>query len=892
MKTDKKIFDDYAELYVKYSEKYGKIALLYELGSFYEIFGVNNEKEKIGNIEQIVEDIELTLTKSDKKIDGNSRSNPQKAGFPVKSLEDKFLKKLISHGYTVVIYSQVDDGKKKKRVLDKIVSPSTYIENICDYEEVNLVSIYTETKKYRNVSISVLDTSTGNIKCYSIINSHEDAADEANKLIEFTNPKEILVSGDSEFLNMDNRTIHQIKLDSTITKLSYQNEFLKKIYPKHGNISPIEYIDFEMNKELTISLIHLLNFAYEHDSNILVKISKPKIEDITKYLHLEQSTIQYLNILSAPNCYKSLFDVLSHTSTSMGKRLLKDVLTSPITDPNTLEQKYEEIETFDWEKYEPVLKGIPDIERLHRLMFIGKLEPADFTRLDVAYEKVLDLINSKPCESNIRNIAITGFKKFIREYKRNFNFDEMKKYTLATLATPIFNEGVCTDIDELDAKLKQEELQFEEYAKTISDKIGENSFSVRIDSTPSEGFFLTTTKVKYNKYLKNVPFTQVKQNTNSVKLFDKNIVLFSENIIRYKDKLIELNKFYYKKMLEQFSNNYSKVLKHITKYVAHVDYVKSCSKVKDLYHYVRPKIVVSDVSYIEGIEVRHPIIERYDEQKYIPNDVSIGKENNGMLLFGVNGSGKSLYLKSIALNVLMAQCGMFVSAKEFVFNPFKYLITKISMTDDMYQKRSTFAHEMIILRKMIEKSGIHTLALADELCAGTTTNDAISIVASAIKHLLETNTCFVFTTHLHQLTSISIIQKDRLKWCHMTVSMEGNNIVYERSIKEGTGPAQYGIDICRFLGVGGNDFIKNATKVSFELGEKKEIVSTKQSRYNKNVYVDHCERCGATENLHTHHTKEQHTADKYGNIESFHKNSKFNLEVLCQRCHVEHHHSN
>ena len=373
----KNILDRYIKLYDQYGQKYGKIALLYEIGSFYEVYGVENEKEVLGNVSQICNDIGLTKSRANKKILNNNRTNPLQAGFPSHSL-DNFIKKLLKFQYTIIVYSQYGDEKKKVRKLDKIVSPSTYIEDIGEDDSVNLVSLYIEEYGDKlEINMMILDLSTGKCVGYSIGDKKHETIKKISRILHTSySPKEVIFigykDGIEKELEIENCMIHKDdKIDKVIFRQSYQNEFLKKIFPNCGSLSPIEYISMEKYPSLVVSFIQLLNFANEHDQSIVGKISRPQVKEISQYMHLTHRTISQLNLVKTDDPKnKSLFDIINKTSTPGGKRLLKQRLLSPIVSPKQLKERYDEIEVMDFNRYEPYLENIADLDRLHRKLFL------------------------------------------------------------------------------------------------------------------------------------------------------------------------------------------------------------------------------------------------------------------------------------------------------------------------------------------------------------------------------------------------------------------------------------------------------------------------------------------------------------------------------------------
>ena len=195
---------------------------------------------------------------------------------------------------------------------------------------------------------------------------------------------------------------------------------------------------------------------------------------------------------------------------------------------------------------------------------------------------------------------------------------------------------------------------------------------------------------------------------------------------------------------------------------------------------------------------------------------------------------------------------------------------------------------MIELKPILEKSNEKSLILGDELCSGTETISAISIISSSILELSKKNTSYILTTHFHQLMDIKdIINLNNLKIYHLKVDYDKNKdlLIYNRKLSEGPGPSSYGLLVCEAMKLN-NNFIKKAKEIQSKLlNQSNLILNNKSSHYNKDIKMDCCEICKSTNNLETHHINEQKDADNNNNINHFHKNIKHNLVVLCKECH-------
>lgn len=887
-------FKKYIDLYQQYEKKYGKIALLYQLGMFYELMGVDNDKEKLGNVGEICKDTGLRLSRADKKIVQNSRDNPLQAGFPVHAKD--YIKALTDANYTVIVYDQFEKGGKHGRELTRILSPGTYIEgeNLADTDTINLAVIYgkefnVDGDSHLSIALIILDMTTGKTVCYSMGDKRELVIKNVEKILKTDYPREVVmydVDLKAE-LDLENILIHVKKMDKIVMRPSYQDECLAKVFPNHGQLSPTEYINLEKYPDICCAFVSLLNFAFERDEHILTKISKPTIREIGDYIHLTSSTISQLNILQGEDKHKSLFDICNMCSTPGGKRLLKTRLLNPITCPKKIATRYDQIENLDYEQFEHLLEGICDLDRYLRKLFLGKIAPAEFYTLDSSFESIEKILKYLPCKENINSASIKQFQKCVKFYREYLDVEQLQKFNLDNMTQPIFKQGLYVDVDEFYKKLVESKDGLQNLAMELSEKIGVPD-SVKVSSTVSEGYYLMTSKKRYQDFLAKDGFI-VKTQSTTVKMWNEDISRYSRFMVDSTENIQKINQEKFLDLMGKISSTYSVALKNISTYISHVDLIKSCKKCATLYGYIRPEISARSLndSYVNIKGLRHPIYERIcQDVDYVTNDISLGN----ILLYGVNGSGKSLLLKSVACTIIMAQAGFFVPAKKFVYYPFQTIITKLAMRDNFYKQQSHFTSEMLDLRHMLNNANPNTLVLADELCSGTETVSAVGIVAASIKYLVEQRCNFFFTTHLHQLMKIPELTNLNINIFHMAIKVINNKIVYERKLLPGSGSDTYGIEIARHLNVGNSEFIRFATSVRRQIkGESSEIVSKKQSKYNLDVYMDSCVECGSRENLHTHHIQHQADADKNGMINGLHKNRKANLKVLCEECHQHEH---
>ena len=945
------IYDDYLEYLNKYRKSHGaNTIVLMQVGGFFEIYALE-EGGSIELLQEIASICNFQISKKDKKKN-LSRSNPYMAGFPLKA-KDKYIDVLINNNYTIVMIEQITPAPDPERKVTNIYSPGTLINNINSANSNFLMSVYIEhwgnDKKNMYVGISVIDISTGKNIVYETYSKNDDkniALDEIYRSIQIHNPAEIIFTFDKlpgkltkidfiKFLEIECKKCHfDDDINKDYKKISYQTQFLSEIFTKIGMLSVIEFLDLERMQIGLISYIILLNFAYKHNETIINKINKPEIWDSDKYLILTNNSIHQLDVISSKdniNKNSSLFGIVNNTSTALGKRLLKERLLNPIKNINVLNKRYDYIEEFLkeeenhylYENIENELSIIKDLERIHRHISLNILEPYQFHNLDIAYtqvQKIIEYIKNK-CEITTELLPsekyIDMFNKFINEYRSDFNLDEINKYSLNNITNSFFNNGREPKIDKIKIELDDALTFMNGLKEKLSYILDGSTDSVKLNKTEKDGYSFSTTYKRSNilkKRLKNMSSHSIKIKVGNkiikVKPDDitfsnkkKSACLICANIITNYDnkiyKLIEKIKYVvkeaYLKKLKLYDNKYSDTLKDIVRFIGEIDVIKSNAKTSIKYNYCKPIIDNETLnSYMDIKDIRHPIIERIQTNiKYVPNDIKIGIDNTtGILLYGTNASGKSSLMKSLGLNIIMAQAGMYVSASEFKYSPYDYLFTRIRNNDNLFRGQSSFAVEMSELRSILKRANSRSLVLGDELCSGTETYSAISIFAASVYKLSSNNTNFIFATHLHELCNLPIIKKiNNIKINNLKVIYDKKNdiLIYDRKLEEGSGSSTYGLEVCKAMDMG-EDFIELANEIRNNLKNiGNDILPHNTSKYNSDLFIKHCLVCESSENMEVHHIQFQCAADENNYIEHIHKDNLSNLVPLCKKCHINVH---
>ena len=935
------LIDDYFKHQIHFEKKYGeKTIVLMEVGSFFELYGVSNEKEKIGDAKTVCELLNIQLTRRNKAIAENSRKNALMAGFPVHSMK-RFLNILLQNNYTIVLIEQTTPPPNPTREITKIISPGTYIEEVKNTDANYIVSILiTEEKCYKTnipqyiIGLAAIDLTTGKNIVYELYSTKDDdkvVFEEMYRFIESFSPKEILIipynlttlTKDKIMLHINtiSRKFHYLdKIESNYSKITYQNEFLHRVFTDIKMLSPIEYLNLEKTPSTTISYIYLLQFAYEHDNKVIEKIETPQIWNQQSHMILYNNSIYQLNVIpynqykDHQQKYNSLFDVIKFTETPMGTRQLKYNLLNPIIDSKQLNERYHKIEVCLKNKVyhtiNPLLKDINDIERLLRKMALNSLHPHEFYGLDYSYKNILNIftILLKADTSflfTFDKTIIEQFKTFILSYEKIFIIEELSKNNLHNIYSSFFHEGYDKKLDNIVSTIKTSKNLLDKLATELSNMVEVGTDFVKVDHTEKEGYYLQCTKKRSDLLKKNYFKTtnekfedkfQIKNFTSYVKIRSSEIDKLSNTIISYQEKLKCVVKSLYLSTISKLYQENNKLLKYITILVTDIDLIHSHCLCISTYNYVKPNIEMSKNSFIDIKQLRHPIIERLNnDTSYIPNDVTLGTDHQGILLYGVNGVGKSALSKAIGLNVILAQMGMYVAATDFRYCPYENIFTRISGEDNIFKGHSSFVVEMNELRSILKYSNHRSLVLGDEVCKGTEDSSATAIVSSAIHRLSENKVNFILATHLHKLYELENIKEiSNVKFMHLDVKYDDilREVVYGRKLQEGIGESIYGIEIAKHI-LDDSQFIKSALSTrNLLLNHNNNILESKTSKYNKNVYMDECQICNRNKNevdLDVHHILYQKDFDENNNMNHIKKDNSNNLVVLCKDHHNDVH---
>lgn len=886
--------ENYFELQKRAEEKYGLNALVFaEVGSFYEIY----ETQEIGKATEIAKTLNILLTRKNKKIKEISISNPKLCGIPSVSLE-KHLEKLTSENkYTIVLISQEGRPPNIKRRLNKIISPGTNIDYIEGEDKKFIASIYTEKNRegVYSAGITLLDPTLGEILVYENYGKSGDKEiiiDEVNQILNTYSVSEVVAYSQEEDLYEAENVIYRQPEE---TAISYQEELIKHSFNiDTTHLSAIESLDIERMPFALNSLTTLLDFVIEHNRLIGISLQKPKQIYSSKYMYLGNDPLHQMDVHNDNGV--NLLSVINKGITAIGRRYIKECLLNPMKDKNEIEDRLATSKEFvnygDRKKIEDRLRGIYDIERILRKCEIKTIQPFEMANL----YKSVSLINQ------IKKIRKEGSKELgtmIVEMEEKFDFEIMSMSNLTNITQTFVKKGIIEELDNLQVKMNKIEMEKD---------LGLNEVFV-LKESETEGFYYEISKKKYEDFsheINHLEIENVKALKGSNKIYIKELTKLYQERVLIMDKIVKITREVFYQEIEKIN---TKLIRACVEYICKIEFYINNAKLFESKAYSVPEFVVTQENFYEVQELRHPIVESFEREVFVPNNIQFGKKENmqldtevcfkgdfvnGHLLYGQNSSGKTVLSKSIGLSIIMAQAGFFVPAKSLKMSIFESLFTRITGRDDISRGLSTFAVEMLELKNILNRSNERSMVIGDEISHGTETISGLSIVASTILELKQKNASFIIATHLHQLDSVEEIKNEnRISEVHLSLNYDqsSDKLIYNRKLQKGKGSSIYGLEFAKSLKMP-EEFLTRAYKIRKEIAEDlsglEELTKKRKSKYNSSVYIGVCSECGGkAEDIH--HIAEQKNANTYKMVEHMRIHHKANLKPLCKACHDKEH---
>ncbi len=767
--------------------KHPDALLLFRVGDFYETFGEDAIKT--------AEILGIVLTR---RANG-AASYVELAGFPHHAL-DTYLPKLVRAGQRVAICDQLEDPKQTKKIVKRgvteLVTPGiAFSDKVLDHKENNfLASLHLA----ENISgIALLDVSTGEFLC------DQGNREYIDKLLQSFRPSEVVVQ--KKHLKLMRETFPGKYHISTLEDWVYTRDFADDLLLKH--FATISYKGFGI-EELNIGIIAagaVMQYLKETRHDQLTHINRISRIDESQFVWLDKFTIRNLEILGSVNeDATTLKDVLDHTISPMGSRLLKRWIILPLRDINLIRERHDVVEyLYENSEFSETLSGylrqVGDLERLISKVAVGKINPRELLQIQKALA-VLEPLRELCLESGSDSLKKAADQMNPCSYIRDRIAKEIKEEPSALITKGnVIANGVSDELDELRniafsgkdylAKLRQREIE----RTGIS--------SIKISFNQVFGYYLEVTNTHKDKVPDDWQRKQTLANaeryiTPELKEYEEKILSAEEKILQHEERLFRI--------LVMAVSEYVEPIQVNANVIGRIDCLLCFAIIARQYRYVRPEINESFVLDIKG--GRHPVIEHQlpPGEEYVANDVWLDNESQQIIVItGPNMSGKSALLRQCGLIVLLAQMGCFVPANSASIGLVDKIFTRVGASDNISSGESTFMVEMNETASILNNISDRSLILLDEIGRGTSTYDGISI-AWAIAEFLHEHPLFraktLFATHYHELNEMAG-SFSRIKNYNVSVKEVRNSVIFLRKLVPGGSEHSFGIHVARMAGM-------------------------------------------------------------------------------------------
>ena len=765
--------------------KYPDALLLFRVGDFYETFG----KDAI----QASKILDIVLTKRG----AGSQSETELAGFPHHSL-NLYLPKLVKAGFRVAICDQLEDPKKTKKIVKRgvteLVTPGlASVDGVLNPKKNNfLASIFFSN----NIGISFLDISTG-----EFLLSQGDSEYIAKLLSNF-NPSEILIAKQQKkiFQEKFDEPYNLFYLEEWVYNSDFANELLKKQF-ETNSLKGFGIKDLNEGVISTAGILHYLSETHHNQLSHITKITRIPIEG---HVWLDRFTIRNLEIFF-PNTSegKCLLDVIDHTVSPMGGRLLKRWMALPSTNKDLIFGRHNIVEYFikkdDQRNFLiETLSSLSDLERLVSKIATKKISPRELYSLNESLKKI------KPLKNKFKNTKCDDLNKLINSLSVCENITKTINLTLSENPPVNINKG-NTISSEFSSELKELRNLTKNNKGYLDDMLKEQSEitnipSLKISSNNVFGYYIEVR----NTHKEKVPENWIRKQTlvNAERYINEELKEYESKILGAEQMIMDLEIKIFDDLLTSCQLSINEIQNN-SMILAKLDCLLSFSVLSISKNYVRPEI--DDSFDIEIINGKHPVIESQlpIDKPYIPNSIQLNKKSQQIIMItGPNMSGKSAILRQTAIICLLAQIGCFVPAEKLKMGIIDKIFTRVGASDNISMGESTFMVEMnetaLILNNISERS----LILLDEIGRGTSTYDGISIAWSISEYLHQHHSKpkTLFATHYHELNQMEN-SFERIKNFNVSIKEEKNHILFLRKLIPGSSEHSFGIHVAKMAGM-------------------------------------------------------------------------------------------
>ena len=745
--------------YREIKSKYPDAILLFRLGDFYEMF--NEDAHTASKV------LNIALT---------SRNNMPMCGVPYHAAEG-YIKRLLDAGFKVAICEQVEDPSKAKGIVKRevvrVITPGTFIETEEGSREEELIAAV--VRERRRGGIAVASISTGQLTV------HQGGWEELTDLIDKLKPRTLI---HPEGLRLDTEAFTE-ECDPWM----FGYETAREVVKEHFRAEPesLGLRDMELALRALGGLIYYLKNVQlapvEHLNRVDIFVPRGR-------MYLDTATLRHLEILenlSQGTTEHTLLEVVDRTHTPMGHRTLKRALLQPLRDKGEIEERLRSVQFLLQQEVGALLRGIGDMERIVSRIQGGMARPRELIGLKEALRRVPQI------KARIEGAEVKLLKE-VAERLGNFSHTvELIEKSVSEKEGEIIKAGYNRELDRLRELRDNSQEWIARYEERERARTGIPSLKVRYNKV--FGYYIEVTKAHLNK----VPRDYIRKQTlvNAERFITQELKEVEEEILTASERIEELEKKLYREVLEGIASE-AEALRETARAIGLLDFLNSLATVAKERGWVKPEILETGEVVIE--EGRHPVVEASLGSGFVPNDTTLNP-GEVHIITGPNMSGKSTYIRQVALIVLLAQIGSFVPARRASITPVDRIMTRIGSADNLARGQSTFMVEMTETANILNNATKDSLIILDEIGRGTSTYDGVAIAWATVEYIKDRiRAKTLFATLYHELTQLAH-RYPEVKNFRIDVREWRDRVIFTHKLVPGGADKSYGIYVAQIAGL-------------------------------------------------------------------------------------------
>lgn len=789
--------------YLRIKAEHQDAFLFFRLGDFYEMFHEDAIKA--------AQELEITLTKRDS---GQKEPIPM-CGVPYHSAEG-YIKTLVDKGYKVAICEQVEDPKTAKGVVKRevvqLITPGTVMESSMLHEkESNYIASLTH---FQDSSFVIVyhELSTGESQLVLLEDDFTQVIHElANQQI-----KELVI-GTSLPATYRNQLETQLQIVLSFEdEVTFVGEFRDLVEDLH-------------DERFLKAFSRLLNYIVHTQKRSLHHLQKPQVIQLQNFVSLDMFSKRNLELtetIRKKDRYGSLLWVLDKTVTAMGARTLKKWVERPLMDQRQINGRLEVVEQLynafmERDLLRETLRSVYDLERLAGRVSFGNVNARDLIQLKHSLQSIPKIKRILDDFSNPNIVEINKQLVYPEELVALLEESIVNEPPISIKEGNIIKDGFNEQLNTYRDALKNGKewiLNLEKQEKEIT-----NIRSLKIGYNRVFGYYIEVTHA--NKHLIPTGRYERKQTlTNAERYITPELKEKEALILEAQEKSVELEYELFVEIRETIKNEIE-TIQQLANIISQIDVLQSFAEISEQNNYKRPTFVENDLFIKNG---RHPVIEKVMEDgTYVPNDVSLTRDNFILLITGPNMAGKSTYMRQLALTIIMGQIGCFVPADQAKLPIFDQIFTRIGAADDLVRGQSTFMVEMLEANHALTHATNKSLILLDEIGRGTSTYDGMALAHAIVEYInnhIKAKT--LFSTHYHELTDLEE-SLEHVKNIFVRAEEYDDKVVFLHKVEVGRANESYGIHVAKLADLP-DELIDRATVILKDLENKQKIIKEEQ----------------------------------------------------------------